>query len=580
MAEPKIRYDIETGISGEADAEKLAQTLTRLGETLESDLGRQAKDAAASLDRLSQAAAAVDGLQALRNESKALSVELAQAQSSVKGLGADLVQAAAATSQFAVAEARARDALGGAKQDLDEQRRALVTLREEFTGAARRTDEYREANKQLQVTISSLRSDVAQKRQALKEAEAASVDAARAELGLAQAYEKAGAELLSVRAAIDDNSAAQAQTEQRLRAASLATDDLTAAQRALVKQTQEATEEARQFVQQQRASEAALRSQEAAQESAARAAAETAQALRDAYGKLGTRSVQELRQEIEQVRAAMDRVKTSGTASGAEISRAFASGESRIKELERAIREATGQLTLADRAANLFRGFLAQISAGNIVADAFGAVVNKLQDMGRAFVDVNVRAENMQRGLAAVYGSSRTAAEQIEFLRKAAGSAGVSFAGISDAFVRFSAATKASNIPLEVTNDLFASVTRAGATLGLSTERVTLVLDALAQPIQPRPQMPEPLPAVLDLSIIIRASDAELRLLLRASRTWSDPSAPISIVLLAAIALLGDDDLAFECGCLTQEEARRAALRLVALVAELRSPSAPLGASS
>lgn len=203
--------------------------------------------------------------------------------------------------------------------------------------------------------------------------------------------------------------------------------------------------------------------------------------INNAFSTVGTRSVQALQVEIDEVRAAMVTLQTVSQSTGQKLSGAFSTGEAKIKDLEREIRELNGTLTLADKAAGLFKNSLGQIAAGNIIADAVGYLVNKVKELGREFVTANVQAETMTRGLTAIYSSSQIAGQQMTFLRTTAQQAGISVADIADSFVRFSAATKSSNIPLSVTNDLFTAVTRAGATLGLSGERVTLVLDALGQ---------------------------------------------------------------------------------------------------
>jgi hypothetical protein len=50
--------------------------------------------------------------------------------------------------------------------------------------------------------------------------------------------------------------------------------------------------------------------------------------------------------------------------------------------LEREIRELNGTLTTADKAAGLFKNSLGQIAAGNLIADAIGAIVEKVKDHG------------------------------------------------------------------------------------------------------------------------------------------------------------------------------------------------------
>ena len=46
MADPKIKYDIEAAVKGEADAEALAKTLRGVGDVLEGDLQKSAQGAA------------------------------------------------------------------------------------------------------------------------------------------------------------------------------------------------------------------------------------------------------------------------------------------------------------------------------------------------------------------------------------------------------------------------------------------------------------------------------------------------------------------------------------------------------
>ena len=52
MADPKIKYDIAANVSGDADVEKLASEVERLGKTLEGDLKTRADAAAGALREL------------------------------------------------------------------------------------------------------------------------------------------------------------------------------------------------------------------------------------------------------------------------------------------------------------------------------------------------------------------------------------------------------------------------------------------------------------------------------------------------------------------------------------------------
>jgi tape measure domain-containing protein len=211
-----------------------------------------------------------------------------------------------------------------------------------------------------------------------------------------------------------------------------------------------------------------------------RAEAETRQ-FQGALDTLNVRSVEQIRNEIEQTRQAMALLATRSEQTGESFAGAFTVGQARVRELEREVREVTGALTAADRAADLFKNSIGQITAGNLVADGIGALVERVKDLGREFVISIVEIEKLRRGLNAVYGDSRLVTQQIEFLRQAALGSGVSVSVLQENFVRFAASLNGANIPLEQTNALFLAVTRAAGTLGLSSEQVGGTLNALSQ---------------------------------------------------------------------------------------------------
>lgn len=206
-----------------------------------------------------------------------------------------------------------------------------------------------------------------------------------------------------------------------------------------------------------------------------------AERISNAFSTLGVRSAQELETEIANVRASMETIRTTAGLTGNALNTSFAAGEARIRQLERDLRELNGQLTISDRLAGLFHNSMGQIAVGNVVADAVGYLVNKVKELAVAFVSTIAQTDQMRKALMAVYKDSTTAASQFEFLRKTANDAGVAVGDIGQAFVRFSASTQASGIGLQTTNALFAAVTRAAGTLGLSGEQVTGMLEALSQ---------------------------------------------------------------------------------------------------
>jgi tape measure domain-containing protein len=191
MTDPKIKYDIEAAVKGEANVQELEQALRELGGTLEGDLKNQANQAADALQALGAKQEAVTNFGALRRETANLTRELDAASTIVDRLGNELPQATAATRGFADAENAARVALAGARTDLDAARKMLADLRTEYTGAARRTDEYREANAQLRVTIRDLRDNLQQKAQAVHTSAQETKAAAQSEKALTAEFNAA-----------------------------------------------------------------------------------------------------------------------------------------------------------------------------------------------------------------------------------------------------------------------------------------------------------------------------------------------------------------------------------------------------
>lgn len=233
MADPKIKYDIEADVKGDASVEALEQRLRALGQTLDGELKTQANAAADALKNLGAKQEALATFRQLSNESKAMAVEIAQANGEVTRLARALPQAAAASSQFAAAETAARSAVASTRADLDQQRQALVALRQEFTGASRRTDDYRESSAQLKITVASLRETLKEKQAALQAATGQVATAAAAEKKLSVEYSAAADSANKMRGAVLENSRALDATRASLAAAGISTNNLAQSERNL-----------------------------------------------------------------------------------------------------------------------------------------------------------------------------------------------------------------------------------------------------------------------------------------------------------------------------------------------------------
>ncbi len=182
--------------------------------------------------------------------------------------------------------------------------------------------------------------------------------------------------------------------------------------------------------------------------------------------------------------AAMRRASQAAETAGVNV-RDLAAEEQRLRSaLGSATQAATSAGAALDKggaAAKGFRDGLAQISAGNVIADGIGYLVNKVQELGGAFVDAISGQEKLRRGLGAVFKDSELTAQQMQFLRNTASAAGTSVGELEPAFIKFAASARSANIHIGVTNDVFRSVTGAASALGLSGAEVGGMLEALGQ---------------------------------------------------------------------------------------------------
>lgn len=227
--------------------------------------------------------------------------------------------------------------------------------------------------------------------------------------------------------------------------------------------------------------ETALQQAETQVKQTAASASVAADQIDNAFRTVGVRSAEELQTEIAQVRAAMNTLATVSASTGNTMKGAFAAGEAKLAGLERDLRELNGTLTLGDKAARLFSNSMGQITAGNIIADGVGYLVNKVKELGVEFVTVNLESQRLTKALTQIYGSAAAAGQQFEFLRGVTDKSGISIRDVSDGFLRFSAAAQTSGVSLQTANGVFAEVSNAAGVLGLKGEQVTGVLEALGQ---------------------------------------------------------------------------------------------------
>lgn len=528
----KMTLSVET--LGADEIKTLQQRVLALGkeagaaapefEQLAAEIGRLGEQADA-LRNFQTLAATVDALGARQREAAARSEELRGALNTL----------AASTQQAAERQSVASATYEDARRRLAEIKGEIEILGKTYDSNGDRVAGFRQQMEQLTREKVAQKAAVDQAKVALSEENKALSEAEAAQRRAQKAYEASEKAVTKATTALERQQTALAEAARNVEAFSLSSSDLASAQAQVVaalnatgraaqdvqqslalarEQQAQAAEDARLAAIQEQtllalrkraaderiaieaditaAQKRAISEREAAERAAVEAASRTtaelaqraqaaAQALDEAFGTIGIRSVAQVEAEIRQVQAAMQRVQAESGQTGSALAAAMSAGQARIAELERELRAVRNELTLTDRAANLFRNSLGQIAAGNLIADAVGALVERVKELGRQFIIVNVQQETLTRGLTALYKSSQTASDQIAFLRATAASTGLAIGDIAESFVRFNAATQSSNIPLAQSNELFKAVAQASATLGLSSQRATLAIDALGQ---------------------------------------------------------------------------------------------------
>jgi tape measure domain-containing protein len=494
------------GADGIAKLEQSIRTLAEEGGAAAPEFQQLADQVA----RLGQNASQLDTFSRLGRDVRDLSDAQNVASETAGVLYTQLENLTAATGAFEQAENAAKTALRAAQDDLANKKAALALLRAETDAAAKKETEYTDAVRTARVEIINAETGVRALRDAYSQAKVATNEAADAQKQVATQLAAANRAAQQAATATREANVAYDEVKGTLAAAGVATESLETAQLALIDALNLSGEAARNLVieqqniieaeraaaaEEQRLADIVYRSRlaaqdaarveadhivadfermQAAEQAAAKQAAEAASVISSAFKTLSTTTVAELRAELDRVRAAMVTLQTTGSVTGADLDAAMRQGQARVSALERDIRAATGELTIMDRVSGALKSTMGQL------AGAFG-IVQVVQQLGREFFETNKQMDALRLGFTTIYGSSQIAAQQIDFLRKVAQQSGLSISAISESFVKFSASTKQANIPLAQSNDLFLAVNRAAGTLGLSGERVTLILDALAQ---------------------------------------------------------------------------------------------------
>lgn len=449
-----------------------ADSINKLQDDIKA-LGKEGADAApefanlvAEIDKLSQQEKLVGSMKELGDEIDQLKVAQTAAKTTSTALGVTLSDLATETQRLSLIQREAKAALEAEKNALQDTGLAMKGLRAGLTDLAVGSDAYKAKVQQLvaeQIASRQAIRDLVTAHGAAKQATAA---AATAEGEYAAKLKTTDAILQATEKKLVSRDAALDATRATLQATGIATHTVIDAEAELLQSFNKST--------------AAINNVAEAHRKAT-AAAKGATDINEALGAIGVRSAAAIKAEIDRVNAAMRLLESSGTLAGRELQSAMSKSAADVRVLERELRGVNGELTLGDRAASLFKGSMGQFAAGSLIANGIQEIAMRVVELGRAFVAAVVQGDQMKRGLNAIYKDAGLAASQIDFLRRSSSSAGVAVGEISKEFVKFSAAMHFANVPIEKSNALFLSLTKASAALGLSSDETGGALNALGQ---------------------------------------------------------------------------------------------------
>ena len=179
---PRIRYDIEAGVTGEQDVNALARELDKLAETLEGDLKTQAQASAQALREVGNQQAAIDGFVTLKNRVQEAAGQLQEAQTQAQAFARELAATGNPTRAQAGQMERLRDAVRTSKTEMQDQVAALDRSRAELGAYGIASSEVAQKQRDLTAASRTLADQVKQIGTTAADAAARQQQAANAEI--------------------------------------------------------------------------------------------------------------------------------------------------------------------------------------------------------------------------------------------------------------------------------------------------------------------------------------------------------------------------------------------------------------
>ena len=162
MADPKIRYDIEANVSGEEEIRDLARRLDELGNSLDKDVAARAQSAGEALRQAFATKAGREQLTEFAASVKAAEKSLRDAETSLKTYRNAITGIGPPTKEAVAQERNLQQSVQQAKSVLDAKRQSLLAAEANLAKFGAASTSAGAANKNLAVTVESVRNTVAQ----------------------------------------------------------------------------------------------------------------------------------------------------------------------------------------------------------------------------------------------------------------------------------------------------------------------------------------------------------------------------------------------------------------------------------
>lgn len=157
---PRIRYDIEAGVTGQQDVNALARELDKLAETLEGDLKTQAQASAAALRELGAKQGAIENFAKLKTEAGETGKRLRETQTAAQELSKAISASGVPTRVQAAQMEKLREAVRSAKTEFQSTGAALEKARDALRGYGISTSDVAAKQAHVNKAVAAARNEV------------------------------------------------------------------------------------------------------------------------------------------------------------------------------------------------------------------------------------------------------------------------------------------------------------------------------------------------------------------------------------------------------------------------------------